>query len=101
MTKQIKLTPIQKTEFHWMINKTCIDTLPEYQGESDTLLFRDNFKNAADNFKKQQKENRYDIKLYEFEIEWIKTGYKLSNFDNNSLESDTYDSKNFKYPTPL
>ena len=62
MTKQIKLTPIQKTECHWMINKTCIDTLPEYQGESDTLLFRDNFKNAADNFKKQQKENRYDIK---------------------------------------
>ena len=101
MTKQIKLTPIQKTECHWMINKTCIDTLPEYQGESDTLLFRDNFKNAADNFKKQQKENRYDIKLYEFEIEWIKTGYKLSNFDKNSLESDTYDSKNFKYPTPL
>jgi hypothetical protein len=101
MAKRIKLTPIQKTECHWMINKTCLDTLPEYQEGSDVLLFRNNFIDAADDFKKQQKENRYDIKLYEFQIEWIKTGYKLSNFDKNSLESDTYDSKHFLHPTPF
>ena len=40
-----------------MVKRVSVDTLPEYQQNSDTLQFRDN------------------IKLYEFEIEWIKTGF--------------------------
>jgi hypothetical protein len=101
MAKRIKLKPIQKTECHWMINKTCLEVLPEYQDGSDTLLFRNNFKEAADDFRNQQKENRYDIKLYEFQIEWIRAGYKRSEIEKNNLESSTYDSNNFLHPTPF
>ena len=58
MAKQIKLKPTQRLDLNWMINKTCLEVLPEYQDGSDTLLFRDNFKEAADDFRNQQKENR-------------------------------------------
>mgnify|MGYP000468778771 CR=1 FL=1 len=47
MTIRRKLTPTQTHDLNWMVKRVCVDTLPEYQQNSDTLLFRDNFKNAA------------------------------------------------------
>ena len=55
--KQTKLTTTLIQDLNWMVKRVSVDTLPEYQQNSDTLRFRDN------------------IKLYEFEIEWIKTGF--------------------------
>ena len=75
MTKRKRLTPSQTHDLNWMVKRVCVDTLPEYQPMSDTLLFRDNFKNAADNFREQHTKDKDNIKLFEFEIEWIKTGF--------------------------
>ncbi len=55
--KQTKLTTTLIQDLNWMVKRVSVDTLPEYQQNSDTLRFRDN------------------ITLYEFEIEWIKTGF--------------------------
>ena len=110
MTERKRLTPTQTHDLNWMVKRVCVDTLPEYQPMSDTLLFRDNFKNAADNFREQHRQDKGNIKLYDFEIEWIRVGFKqhLKDLDEkiledqeNIIESVTYDSNNFKYPTPL
>ena len=37
MAKQIKLKPTQRLDLNWMINKTCVDNLPEYQDENDVF----------------------------------------------------------------
>ena len=74
MTKRIKLTTSLRQDLNWMVKRVRVDTLPEYQQNSDTLRFRDNYKNAADKFREQHTEDKYNIKIYDFEIEWIKTG---------------------------
>ena len=88
--KQTKLTTTLIQDLNWMVKRVSVDTLPEYQQNSDTLQFRDN------------------IKLYEFEIEWIKTGFshhlrelEIQGLQKRCLESVSYNSNNFKYPTPL
>ena len=108
MTKRIKLTTTLRQDLNWMIKRVSADTLPEYQQNSDTFRFRDNYKNAADKFKEQHTKDKYNIKIYDFEIEWIKTGFshhlrelETLELQKRCLESNTYDSKNFKYPTPL
>jgi hypothetical protein len=88
--KQTKLTTTLIQDLNWMVKRVSVDTLPEYQQNSDTLRFRDN------------------IKLYEFEIEWIRTGFshhlrelEIQELQKRCLESVSYNSNNFKYPTPL
>ena len=86
--KQTKLTTTLRQDLNWMIKRVSVDTLPEYQQNSDTLLFRDNFKNAADNFREQHTKDKGNIKLYDFEIEWIRVGFKqhLKDLDEKILE---------------
>ena len=98
--KQTKLTTTLKQDLNWMIKRVSVDTLPEYQQNSDTLRFRDDFKNAADKFREQHTKDKYNIKLYEFEIEWIKTGFshhlrelEILELQEKCLESVNYDSK--------
>jgi hypothetical protein len=73
--KQTKLTTTLIQDLNWMVKRVSVDTLPEYQQNSDTLRFRDNYKNAADKFREQHTEDKYNIKIYDFEIEWIRTGF--------------------------
>ncbi len=112
MTKRIKLYPVDILNLDRIIKRVSVDTLPEYQQNSDTLRFRDNYKNAADNFREQHTKDKKDIKLYEFEIEWINVGFhrylreleiqelqglqkinKLQELQEKYLESVSYDSK--------
>ena len=88
--KQTKLTTTLIQDLNWMVKRVSVDTLPEYQQNSDTLRFR------------------YNIKLYEFEIEWIRTGFshhlrelEIQELQKRCLESNSYDSKPFLHPTPL
>jgi len=108
MTKRIKLTTSLRQDLNWMVKRVRVDTLPEYQQNSDTLRFRDNYKNAADKFREQHTKDKDNIKLYEFEIEWIRTGFshhlrelEIQELQKRCLESNSYDSKPFLHPTPL
>ena len=97
--KQTKLTTTLIQDLNWMVKRVSVDTLPEYQQDSDTLRFRDNYKNAADKFREQHTEDKYNIKIYDFEIEWIRTGFshhlrELETLElQKCLESVSYDSK--------
>ena len=100
MTKRIKLTTSLRQDLNWMVKRVSVDTLPEYQQNSDTLRFRDNYKNAADKFREQHTEDKYNIKIYDFEIEWIRTGFshhlrelEILELQKRCLESVSYDSK--------
>ena len=42
--KQTKLTTTLIQDLNWMVKRVSVDTLPEYQQNSDTLQFRDNIK---------------------------------------------------------
>ena len=86
MTKRIKLTTSLRQDLNWMVKRVRVDTLPEYQQNSDTLRFRDNYKNAADKFREQHTEDKYNIKIYDFEIEWIRTGFSHHLRELETLE---------------
>ena len=59
--KQTKLTTTLIQDLNWMVKRVSVDTLPEYQQDSDTLRFRDNFKNAADKFREQHTKDKDNI----------------------------------------
>ena len=98
--KKMLSNAIEMLQSHDRVKRVCVDTLPEYQQNSDTLLFRDNFKNAADNFREQHKRDKGNIKLYDFEIEWIRVGFKqhLKDLDEKILEDqENIEGKNILF----
>jgi len=72
----IKLSVSERLECYWKIKRTAVFYLPKYQ--LNGYPFKDNWVKVAKRFMKQVKKNRYNVQLYDWELDWIETAYRTS-----------------------
>ena len=72
----IKLSVSERLECYWKIKRTAVFYLPKYQ--LNGYPFKDNWVKVAKRFMKQKKKNRYNVQLYDWELDWIETAYRTS-----------------------
>ena len=72
----IKLSVLERINCYWKIKRTAVFYLPEYQ--INGYPFKDNWVKVAKRFMKQVKKNRYNVQLYDWELDWIETAYRTS-----------------------
>ena len=72
----IKLSVLERTNYYWKIKRTAVFYLPEYQ--INGYQFKENWVKVAKRFMKQKKKCRYNVQLYDWELDWIETAYRTS-----------------------